>query len=179
MAHVETLAAALHGRRRLARVTYLVTRRATRSVPALDQTRTEVALAAEAGSRAVATADVVVCATTAREPLFDGSLVRPGAVVVAVGSHEPDAREVDGALAGAAHVVVEDVPTALRENGNVVRAIGEGVLAPGDLVPMREVVTGRSGLTAGRPVLFTSTGMAWEDLVVAAAVHARGLAARS
>ena len=35
--------------------------------------------------------------TTAREPLFDGDLVPAHAVVVAVGSHEPDAREVDGA----------------------------------------------------------------------------------
>ena len=47
----------------------------------------------------VAAADVVCCATTAREPLFDGSLVADHATVVAIGSHEPDAREVDDALA--------------------------------------------------------------------------------
>ena len=47
----------------------------------------------------VAAADIVCCATTAREPLFDGSLVADHATVVAIGSHEPDAREVDDALA--------------------------------------------------------------------------------
>lgn len=36
----------------------------------------------------VAKADLVVCCTTAREPLFDGTLVPSGATVVAVGSHE-------------------------------------------------------------------------------------------
>src|SRR5205085_3407842 len=54
-----------------------------------------------AGSREVAVAlrqaDVVVCATTAREPLFDSALLPDRAVVVAIGSHEPDAREVDAA----------------------------------------------------------------------------------
>ena len=178
VAHVETLAAVLRGRRRLARVTYLVARDADRAVPVVDGTQTRVERASEAAPGVVATADVVVCATTAREPLFDGALVRDDAVVIAVGSHEPDAREVDSALAARAQVVVDDVPTALRENGNVVQAVAAGVLAARDLVPMREVATSGTGLAAGRPVLFTSTGMAWEDLVVAAEVHARWLAAR-
>ena len=37
-------------------------------------------------------AEVVVCATSARSPLFDAELIADTAVVVAVGSHEPDAR---------------------------------------------------------------------------------------
>lgn len=174
VAHVATLEAVLRGRRPLARVTYLVTRDpGGRAVPVLGRVPTEVALAAQDGPRAVAEADVVVCATTAGEPLFDSSLVRDGAVVVAVGSHEPAAREVDAALAARAQVVVEDVPTALREKGDVVLAVREGRLGATDLVPMRDVVTGRVPLEADRPVLFASAGMAWEDLVVAAEVHAR------
>jgi ornithine cyclodeaminase/alanine dehydrogenase-like protein (mu-crystallin family) len=167
VAHVATLHDVLRGRRRLARVTYLVRRDPDRAVPSIPDVATRLATAADHGQRAADEAGVVVCATTAREPLFDGRSLRDDAVVVAVGSHEPDAREVDGALAGWAHVVVEDVPTALREAGDVVQAVREGALAPGDLVPMRDVVTGRVTLAPGRPVLFKSTGMAWEDLVVA------------
>jgi ornithine cyclodeaminase/alanine dehydrogenase-like protein (mu-crystallin family) len=41
----------------------------------------------------VSAADLICCCTTAREPLFDGELVADRATVVAIGSHEPDARE--------------------------------------------------------------------------------------
>lgn len=112
-------------------------------------------------------ADIVCCCTTAREPLFDSALLKDGATVVAVGSHEPDAREVDSALVERAYVVVESRASALREAGDIIQS---GVDGPG-LVNLAELV--RSGLTAGpdQPRLFKSTGMAWEDLVVAALAY--------
>jgi ornithine cyclodeaminase/alanine dehydrogenase-like protein (mu-crystallin family) len=122
---------------------------------------------------AVADADVVVCATTAREPLFDGALAGDEATVVAIGSHEPDAREVDERLAGRATVVVEARSAALREAGDVIAAVRAGALDPDALVPIDALVRGDARPAPGRPRLFKSTGMAWEDLVVAAAVHAR------
>ncbi len=114
-------------------------------------------------------ADVIVCATTASEPLFPSAWVRDDAVVIAVGSHSPAARELPAELLGRASVVVEDRPTALREAGDVVLAIAEGALSEADLIPMAEVVGGRE-LPADRPVVFKSVGMAWQDLVVARAV---------
>ena len=121
-------------------------------------------------SAAVRTADVVVCATTARTPLFDAADVRDDAVVLAVGTHEPDARELPGALLGRATVVVEDVAAALREAGDVVLAIEEGHLDADRLVPLADLVTGRARPDPGRPVVFKSTGMSWEDLAVAEAL---------
>jgi ornithine cyclodeaminase len=114
----------------------------------------------------------VCCCTTAREPLFDGSLVADHAAVVAIGSHEPQARETDDALARRATVVVESRASALREAGDVIAAIASGALAAGDLVTLADLVTGRSEPDAGRPRLFKSTGMSWEDAVVAGAVLA-------
>jgi ornithine cyclodeaminase len=125
---------------------------------------------------AAAAADVIVCATTAREPLFDGAAVGDEATVVAIGSHEPDAREVDERLAGRATVVVESRASALREAGDVIQAIEAGALTADALVPLAALVRGDARPAPGRPRLFKSTGMAWEDLVVAAAVHARGRA---
>jgi len=110
--------------------------------------------------------DVIACCTTARSPLFDGARVADHATVVAIGSHEPEAREVDSALAGRATVVVESRGSALREAGDVVQAIADGALAPADLHTLAEPSTP----APGRPRLFKSTGMAWEDAVVAAAV---------
>ncbi|HET6698065.1 MAG TPA: ornithine cyclodeaminase family protein [Nocardioidaceae bacterium] len=122
----------------------------------------------------VAEADLVVCATTATSPLFDGTAVKPGACVVAVGSHEPDRREVDSALLGRAAqgggVVVETRDVALREAGDVVLAVGEGALSADQLVELGDVVRREPG--AG-PSFFKSVGMGWEDLVVAEAVLQR------
>jgi ornithine cyclodeaminase len=124
------------------------------------------------GPETVATADVVCCCTTAREPLFDGGAVAEEAVVVAIGSHEPEAREVDGRLAGRATVVVESRTSALREAGDVIQAIEAGALGEDELVPLAELVRGDAAPAPGRPRFFKSTGMAWEDLVLAVAVHA-------
>jgi ornithine cyclodeaminase len=116
---------------------------------------------------AVAGADVICCCTTAREPLFDGALVADHATVVAIGSHEPDAREVDGVLVERASVVVETPHTALREAGDLILA---GRLRPEELIPLAALVRGERAADPGRPRLFKSTGMAWEDAVIVDAV---------
>jgi len=119
----------------------------------------------------VARADIVVCATTAREPLFDGQLVRDGACVVAVGSHEPTAREVDSSLVQRSWLVVEDVATALREAGDLVLA---GAVQE-DLHSLTDLVARRVSIQDGHSTLVKTVGMAWEDAVVgAAAVRAAG-----
>jgi ornithine cyclodeaminase len=167
VAHVATLAAV----RPLADVTHLVR----------DPSRTTVAavrLGSAPADEVLRTADVVVCATSARSPLFDSALLRDDVVVVAVGSHEPDARELDAPLLGRAAVVVEDVGAALREAGDVVLAIAEGALTAADLVPMRDVVTGAVTPPADRPLVVKTVGMSWQDLVVAEAVLARSAVAR-
>ena len=109
--------------------------------------------------------DLICCATTAREPLFDGAHVKAGALVIAVGSHEPDAREVDDQLVNRAAVVVESRASAMREAGDVIAA---GLPAE-RLVTLAELVAGAE-IPADRPRLFKSTGMSWEDAVVAGAL---------
>jgi ornithine cyclodeaminase/alanine dehydrogenase-like protein (mu-crystallin family) len=127
--------------------------------------------AAEADA-ALAAADVVVCATSARTPLFDSAILRTDVTVIAVGSHEPDARELDSALLGRSTVIVEDAATSLREAGDVVLAIADGALSAADLVPMRDLLTGAVTPPADRPLVVKTVGMSWEDLVVAEAVVA-------
>ncbi|WP_284304975.1 ornithine cyclodeaminase family protein [Mobilicoccus caccae] len=112
-------------------------------------------------------AQVVVCVTSAAEPVIDGAWVADGAAVVAVGSHETDRRELDAQLMGRALVVVEDIATALREAGDVVMAIAEGALAESDLVPLRDLVRDEVTRADDRPNVFKTVGMSWEDLVIA------------
>ncbi|GAB7037027.1 MULTISPECIES: hypothetical protein [Catenuloplanes] len=55
----------------------------------------------------------------------------------------------------------------------VITAIAEGTLSPDRLVPMRDVILGRTPIPGDRPVLFTGSGMSWQDLVIAEALLAR------
>jgi ornithine cyclodeaminase/alanine dehydrogenase-like protein (mu-crystallin family) len=121
----------------------------------------------------VAAADIVCCCTTARAPLFDGALVADHATVVAIGSHEPEVRETDDALAARATIVVESRTSALREAGDVIAAIAAGAASADRLVTLAELVRGDAAPDPGRPRLFKSTGMSWEDAVVASALAER------
>jgi len=164
--HLETLKAVLSSRREIASVTFIV-----RTPRAIDVAGAHVVAAGSVDAEnAIAAAGLIICATTARSPIFSSASVRSDAVIIAVGSHEPDARELDSALMARSQVIVEDVPTALRESGDVILAIAEGALDADKLIPLADVVCGRTALQADRPVVFKSSGMSWEDLAVAAAI---------
>lgn len=158
--HVDTLAATFE----LADVSYIVRNPAGR-----DRTFAAGSDEADAVFRA---ADLVICATTARTPLFDSALLAADTIVVAVGSHEPDVRELDSALMARAQVIVEDVATALRECGDIIQAIDDESLSADSLVTMRDLVTGVVPPTGDRPIVFKGSGMAWQDLAVATRIFA-------
>nr|KEP24106.1 hypothetical protein DA06_23545 [Georgenia sp. SUBG003] len=122
-------------------------------------------------AEAVTDADIVCCCTSSPGPLFDGTLVKDGAVVVAMGSHFPHTREVDDALISRSTVVVESRASTLREAGDIVLPIASGVLREDDLLTLHDVVTGRAGPEGSGPRVFKGTGMPWEDLVVATAIY--------
>jgi ornithine cyclodeaminase len=131
--------------------------------------------AAAAGVEVVSAADVVVCTTAAHSPLFDGALVADHAVAVAIGSHSPDAREVDSTLVRRSSVVVESRTSALREAGDVVIPISDGAFDPEDLITLADLVRGVVTITHDRPRLFKGCGMPWQDLAVAGAIADRVL----
>ncbi|MHA6669312.1 ornithine cyclodeaminase family protein [Homoserinimonas sp. A447] len=167
--HVEALRAI----RDIKRVT-LVGRNRERAQVLADQI-TESGIPATVGSADdVRDADIIVAATTAREPLFDGSLVPDDACVIAVGSHEPDARELDTQLIVRSQVIVEDRKHVMIEGGDVIMPINEGAITIDHVASIRDLVVGDVAVDRSRPRVFKSSGMPWEDLVVAAEVYRRG-----
>lgn len=121
---------------------------------------------------AVAEADLICTCTTSDTPVFDGSLLRPGAHVNAVGSHRPDARELDTETMRRSRVVVETREVALAEAGELAVAIAEGAIEPGHVVAdLAEAVRDDTVRRSPEDVtVFKSVGMAFEDLVVARAI---------
>ena len=104
--------------------------------------------------------------------MIEDSDVPDDAVVVAVGSHSPDARELPGALMARAQVIMEEEGAASREAGDIIQAINEGNLDKASLVSFSDVARGEAKLHRDAPVVFKFTGMPWEDLVLAEAIHA-------
>ncbi len=169
--HLRSLVEVLQGQRPIASVTVIV-RSPDRVATRVPVGGTVVAAGSRAAETAARLAGLVICATTARTPLFDSEQLAPDVVVVAVGSHEPDVRELDGALMHRAQVIVEDRATALRECGDVVLAVADGALRADTLITLADVVCSRTRLRADTPVVFKSSGMSWEDLAIAEAVAA-------
>jgi ornithine cyclodeaminase len=151
----------------------VVARDARRSAAFAARLRGEGIAAAVTSPAAVSTADLVACCTTAGEPVFDGRALADTAVVVACGSHSPSAREVDSETVRSCGVVVESVPVALAEAGDVILAIADGAIDESSLVTLAQLVRAPAGSITTRPRLTKTVGMGWEDLVVAAAVMNR------
>ncbi|MGW2216237.1 ornithine cyclodeaminase family protein [Nonomuraea sp. NPDC001684] len=143
----------------------------TAGAPTAEASTAEAAAVPGAVADAIRAADLVACCTTAAQPLFPGKLARDGVTVVAVGSHEPGVRELDGDLVARATVVVEARSAALEEAGDVIIPIRHGTITSGHLAGnLAELIAGRVVAGPG-PRVFKSTGMAWQDLVVAAAAY--------
>lgn len=121
----------------------------------------------------LAGSDLIVCATTAGEPLFEAASVGDQATVIAVGSHDPARRELPAALLGRAQVVVETAHIARTEAGDVILAVADGALATDEVVEFREVFAEGFVAARDRPRVIKTCGMGWQDLAVARLVMDR------
>ena len=115
---------------------------------------------------AVASADVVCCATASTVPLFRCDSLKERVHVNAIGSYRPVMRELpQDLLATAGVVVVDQVEAALSEAGEVIRAVRSGVLRLESLVELGAALE-NPPLREGRTV-FKSVGVAVQDWAVA------------
>jgi ornithine cyclodeaminase/alanine dehydrogenase-like protein (mu-crystallin family) len=126
--------------------------------------------------RDAAAQDVVVTATTSRDPVLRGEWLRPGALVSAIGANDPRHRELDNVvLERAAFVCCDSLEQARLESGDLIEPVDAGVLDWLEVHELQEVVAGE---LPGRQsdddiVLFKSNGIAAWDVAIGAAALAR------
>lgn len=133
-------------------------------------------LEAEVGSPGeVSEADIVCTCTTSGSPVFDGSHVKAGCHVNAIGAFTPQTREVDDRLVARARIAVETREAALSEAGDLLIPMERGVISEADiLADLAELVAGLPVRSSPEDItLFKSVGVAFEDLIVARAAVAR------
>lgn len=127
----------------------------------------------------LATADIVTCATTAREAIVHGAAVRPGTHVDLVGSFTPEMREADDALIVRAEVFVDTYAGALKEAGDLVQPLARGTIDRAHvLADLAELASGRhpGRRSTDAITVFKSVGTALEDLCAAQLAARRSLA---
>jgi thiomorpholine-carboxylate dehydrogenase len=126
--------------------------------------------AAEVGARvmsaeeAVREADVVVAATSAKEPVLRGAWLKPGTHVNSVGWPGPQGRELDDEVMRNV-VVVDSRETVLREAGDMLLS-GAEIHAE-----LGEVLSSAKPVPPGATTVFKSVGMAVEDVAAARLVY--------
>ena len=117
--------------------------------------------------------DLIILATTSKEPVLRGSWITAGTTVISVGSFSADRCEVDDELVDRANLLVVDhPPIALEHAGPLVRAVADGRRRPANLVALGDVVAGRH---PGRShtdqiVYYNSVGVGVQDAAAAWAV---------
>jgi len=120
----------------------------------------------------VRASDVLITATSSREPLVRAEWLRPGQHITAVGADDPTKCELEPAAVERARVFVDSIATTI-ENGDVYRAIQSGSFAPGRLAgELGDVIAGRViGRSSPADITIAKlVGIGAQDLVAAETV---------
>jgi ornithine cyclodeaminase/alanine dehydrogenase-like protein (mu-crystallin family) len=129
----------------------------------------------EAGSRErAAAADVVVTVTPADAPVIGAADLRPGQHLAALGADAYGKAEVEREALAGCHLFCDEWEQASK-GGELSGAVGAGELQRDRVTELGEVLLGRApGRESAQEItLFDSTGLAIQDLAIAAAVLER------
>lgn len=128
------------------------------------------ALACGTPEDAVRGAEVVSSITSSREPFLTGKILASAAHVNIAGSNDPERAEATlDAIRSFDTVVVDDIPQARVEYGDLIQAFIAGVFRWEDAIQLSDVVSGKVK-PRGRSI-FKSGGAALEDIAVASLLY--------
>ncbi len=128
----------------------------------------------ESAREAVESADIVITATTASEPVLQGDWLRQGCHINAIGSNWAKKREIDLATLQRCELIVTDLfDQAQKEAGDFIIPANENLLDWGQVRELSEVMLD-DGPQRELPqdiTLYKGLGIALEDIVTAAHVY--------
>jgi len=130
--------------------------------------------ATSSAEEALRESEILVTATTTKEPVLQGAWLRPGMHINAIGANFPEKRELDSeAIARADAVFVDSCEQSKMEAGDLIQAFREN---PARWNEVRELSTLFTPGAAGRSspeqiTIFKSNGIAIQDVVTAGKVY--------
>jgi ornithine cyclodeaminase len=135
---------------------------------------------ATSAQEAVRDADIICCATTASQPVFDDADLKPGVHISGVGSYTPKMQEIPAETVARARVVVDSRAAVLAEAGDIIIPLKTGQMPETDIVELgailNDTAAGRTG--ESQITVFKSVGVAVQDAAAAqlALANARKMA---
>ncbi|MCX6273218.1 MAG: ornithine cyclodeaminase family protein [Bacteroidetes bacterium] len=124
--------------------------------------------------------DILCLATSSASPLFDGKLVKPGTHINGIGSHTPNAREMDTALVKRSKFVGDSRQACFAEAGDIIIPVSEGAITDQHYyADLGEIIKGIKAARVGAEeiTIFKSNGLAIQDVATAKLVYEKALAA--
>ncbi len=148
-------------------------------LPRLGEVAAELGLPFEAVTLAQlgAEADVIITITSAPAASLMSAHVRDGTHLACMGTDTKGKQEVEAALVARAAVFTDEVAQSVSI-GEAQHAVAAGLLDAGAITPLGQVLIGEhpGRMSPGQVTLFDGTGVALQDLAVAARVVERARA---
>lgn len=127
--------------------------------------------------------DILVLATTSKDPVIRGDWLRNGELLISIGWAGASSREVDDStLLTSDKIVVDSIEAALEESGDIRIPLEKGIIDRRSIyAELGEIVAGRKRGREGRDekIFFKSVGLAFEDVVAAKYVYEKVSATKS
>jgi len=125
-------------------------------------------------------ADIICTATSSPTPVFNGAQVKTGTHINGIGSHTPNARELDTDIVKRSKFIGDSKIACFSEAGDIMIPLKEGSLQESHFyAELGEIIVGKKeGRTNAEEItLFKSNGLAIQDVATAKLVYERALAA--
>jgi len=125
-------------------------------------------------------ADIICAATSSTTPIFDGSKVSPGTHINGIGSHTPNARELDTAIVKRSKFIGDSKEACFNEAGDIMIPLEAGEIQESHyFADIGEIVTEKKeGRVSDEEItVFKSNGLAVQDAATAKLVYDKAVAA--
>jgi ornithine cyclodeaminase/alanine dehydrogenase-like protein (mu-crystallin family) len=126
-------------------------------------------------------ADIICTCTTNSSPLFELKDLAANVHINAIGAYRPNTREIGSDVMGRAVIVVDSYESALKEAGDIVIPLNEGVIQRDTLYASIDELVSEAKPAPdvdNRITVFKAVGMALEDLVAADLAYKNATAKR-
>jgi ornithine cyclodeaminase/alanine dehydrogenase len=125
-------------------------------------------------------ADIICTATSSPTPIFDGTKVKTGIHINGIGSHTPNARELDEAIIKRSKFIGDSKEACLKEAGDFIIPLNDGDIDESHFyADLGEIIAGdKPGREYNNEItIFKSNGLAIQDTATAKLVYDKAVEA--